>query len=84
METPKLNIPTAKQAKEARERAQYEKARKQIEAVEKLVKEAIANGGTGATYDGYLDGPVVAAIEALGYKVEQGSHRNEDYCYIKW
>lgn len=81
---PDINIPTAAEARKKIEQLEYAKAQRQIQAVQTLVTTAIANGSRQTSYDGCLDEPVAAALRAKGYKVDQGSSRNEDYCNISW
>lgn len=79
-----INIPSAAEARATVAQCKYDRAQKQLRAVEAAVIRAIQNGSQQASYAGYLDAPVVAALTAKGYKVDQGSCRNEDYCTITW
>lgn len=79
-----INVPDAKTARDRVRACHYERAKRQIAHVEEVVNKAIANGSGGVSIDGTLDGPVIAALERLGYRVKCESHRNEDCVMITW
>jgi len=79
-----MNIPTAAAARKALEQGQYEAANNQAREVERLIKEAIGKGQNRANGDGYIEQSVKTQLEALGYKIENGNHRNEEYWSVSW
>jgi hypothetical protein len=80
----KMNIPPAAEARRIRAQGEYEKAKKQAAEIEAKIQAAVARGETSVGGDGYIEQPVKAKLEAMGYKCDVGSQYNETYWSVSW